>query len=282
MIPARQLAGHFGGKTVILTGASSGIGRSLALKLAASGAIVHAVDINAEGLASLADASGPAGGIHPCELDVRDSRSFALFVERVHADSGRIDYLFNNAGVTLLGEAQNIPFERWKWLLDINLMGVIHGILPVYPLMIRQQGGHIINTASIAGATGYATAAAYTASKVAVLELTRSLRSEAKLYGVDVSCVCPGYVDSGIFAQDRIVGADLEAVIRDLPVGMMTPDEAANHLLKGVIAGKSTIVFPLSARCLWGLSCWVPALLAQFQKRFMKAFQTSGDSSRRL
>ena len=97
-------------------------------------------------------------------------------------------------------------------------MGVVHGILPVYPIMIRQQGGHIINTASIAGVTGYATAAAYTASKAAVLELTRSLRSEARCYGVKVSVACPGYVDSGIFVQDRIVGADRDDVIKDLPV----------------------------------------------------------------
>ncbi len=269
MICNEQVARHFGGKTVILTGAASGIGRSLALRLAAAGAIVHAMDNNAEGLDSLA----ATAKVQPCVLDVRDKDKFTAEVNRIHASSQRIDFLFNNAGVTQLGESQNIPFERWKWLLDINLMGVVHGILAVYPIMIRQRGGHIINTASIAAATGYATAAAYTASKVAVLEMTRSLRSEAKLHRVKVSAVCPGYVDSGIFVQERIVGADLDAVMKDLPIKMMTPDVAACHLLKGVIAGKPTIVFPFSAKCLWGLSNWVPSLVGLFQKRLLRAFQ---------
>lgn len=275
MISTGQVTRHFSGKTVILTGAASGIGRALALRLAASGAIVHAVDANQSGLDSLSEQAGGNGDIVPCTLDVRDEVAFAELVNRIYAKAKRIDFLFNNAGVTQLGEAQNIPFERWKWLLDINLMGVVHGILPVYPIMIRQHGGHIINTASIAGVTGYATAAAYTASKAAILELTRSLRSEAKSYGVKVSAACPGYVDSGIFVQDRIVGADLDAILKDLPVKMMTPDEAACHLLNGVIAGKSTIVFPFSAKFLWNMSNWAPALVGCFQKRFLRVFQTS-------
>jgi NADP-dependent 3-hydroxy acid dehydrogenase YdfG len=275
MILTEQLTHHFGGKTVLLTGAASGIGRALALRLAAAGVCVHAVDANREGLESLREEAGEKGKVVPCVLDVRDVEGFAELVTRVHEETQRIDFLFNNAGVTLLGEAHKIPFERWKWLLDINLMGVVHGVLPVYPIMIRQGGGHIINTASIAGVTGYATAAAYTASKAAVLELTRSLRSEARLYGVKVSAACPGYVDSGIFVQERVVGADLDDVMRDLPVAMMTPDEAACHLLRGVIAGKETIVFPFTARFLWNFSNWAPSVVGLLQKRFLRAFQAS-------
>ena len=273
MISTEKFSRHFQGKTVILTGAGSGIGRALTLRLAAAGAIVHAVDIDQHGLDFLCKDAAGQGNVTPCVLDVRNGEAFAELVNRIHEGSKRIDFLFNNAGVTQLGEAQNIPFERWKWLLDINLMGVVHGILPVYPVMIRQRGGHIINTASIAGATGYATAAAYTTSKTAVLELTRSLRSEAKTYGVMVSAACPGYVDSGIFVQDRIVGADLDAIIKDFPVKMMTPDVAACHLLHGVIAGKPTIIFPFSARFLWHMSNWAPLLTEPFQKRFMRPFQ---------
>jgi NADP-dependent 3-hydroxy acid dehydrogenase YdfG len=275
MISSEKVSRHFHGKTVILTGAASGIGRALAHRLASAGAFVHAVDIDQKGLESLCKDSIGKAQVTTYVVDVRDGEAFAELVNRIYERTKRIDFLFNNAGVTQLGEAQNIPFERWKWLLDINLMGVVHGILPVYPIMIKQRGGHIINTASIAGATGYATAAAYTTSKTAVLELTRSLRSEAKTYGVMVSAACPGYVDSGIFVQDRIVGADLDAIIKDLPVKMMTPDVAASHLLTGVIAGKPTIIFPFSARFLWNLSNWAPLLTEPFQKRFMRAFQKS-------
>jgi NADP-dependent 3-hydroxy acid dehydrogenase YdfG len=273
MIATPAMVRTFGKRTAIVTGAASGIGRSLCRLLAASGATVHALDFNEEGLKSLlADNPGP-GVIHVARLDVLDREAYSQVIDHIRKSSGSIDFLFNNAGVTQLGEAQNIPFDRWKWVLDINLMGVINGTQLVYPIMISQGGGHIINTASVAGATGYATAAAYTASKSAVLEFTRSLRAEAKAYGVKVSAACPGYVSSGIFTQERIVGADCDAMIRDLPVKMMTPDVAATGFLNGVIARKDTIVFPFSARFLWAMSCWTPALIAPFQQRFLRVFQ---------
>ena len=275
MIPEEKLTRHFNGKTVILTGASSGIGRALAIRLAAAGAMVHALDIDRSGLDSLVAETSANQRVQPWVIDVREADAFTDLVKQIHARYGHVDFLFNNAGVTLLGEAQNIPFERWKWLLDINLMGVVHGILAVYPIMVRQGGGHIINTASIAGATGYATAAAYTSSKAAILELSRSLRSEARAHRVKVSAACPGYVDSGIFTEDRIVGADLASITKTFPAGMMTPDIAATHLLKGVIAGKPTIIFPFSARFLWTVSTWAPSLVEPFQKRFIKVFRPS-------
>lgn len=263
----------FEGRSVVVTGAASGIGRALCILLASAGATVHAIDFNEAGLDLLVkDCPGP-GTVHIACINVCDRAAYALVIEGVQKISKSIDFLFNNAGVTQLGEAQNIPFERWKWVLDINLMGVIHGTLLVYPIMIAQGKGHIINTASVAGATGYATAAAYTASKAAVLEFTRSLRAEAKAYGVKISVACPGYVDSGIFTQDRIVGADCDAMIRDLPVKMITPNEAAVGFLKGVMAGKNTIVFPFSARLLCNMSCWVPSSIAPFQKRFLRVFR---------
>jgi len=275
MKPTAAMARAFEGKTVILTGAASGIGRALAPLLTASGATLHALDVNAAGLADLKTHCEGPGELHTDVVDVADYAAVESAVTRISKISGRIDHLFNNAGVTLLGEAQNIPFERWKWLLDINLMGVVHGTHAVYPIMIAQGFGHIINTSSIAGATGYATAAAYTTSKAAVLEFSRSLMAEARLYGVKITVACPGYVDSGIFAQDRIVGADRAEMIRDLPVKMMSPEEAAGRLLAGVIRGGSTVIFPLSARFLWHLSRWAPSLTTPFQKRFLRVFTKS-------
>ncbi|MEO8616901.1 MAG: SDR family NAD(P)-dependent oxidoreductase [Luteolibacter sp.] len=273
MKPTSSMVRTFEGRTVVLTGAASGIGRALANALSRCGATVHALDINADGLADLARESAGPGVIHCGTVDVRDIASYTLAVTEVMRISKSIDYLFNNAGVTLLGEAQNLSFDRWKWLLDINLMGVIYGTHLIYPIMIAQGSGHIINTASIAGATGYATAAAYTTSKAAILEFSRSLRSEAKAYGVKVSVACPGYVDSGIFIQERIVGADREAMIRDLPVKMMSPDEAAMGFLTGVVRGEKTMVFPLSAKLLWYLSRWAPSMTDRFHKRFLRVFQ---------
>lgn len=274
MNPNNAILRHFKGKTAVLTGAASGIGRSVALLLARSGAVVHALDANEEGLAALVREEHVPGTIRPVTLDVRDRARYEEVVRGISDCSGKIDFLFNNAGITQLGESQNIPFETWKRLLDINLMGVIHGCHLVYPIMIRQGSGHIINTASVAGSTGYATAAAYAASKAAIIELSRSLRAEARAYGVRVSSVCPGYVDSGIFTQEHIVGADREAVIRDLPVKMMSPDKAAVCLLRGVMRRDDMIVFPFSAKVLYALSTWAPSLIDPLQTKLLDVFRS--------
>lgn len=275
MKPSSAEIHAFAGKTVLLTGAASGIGRALARRLVAAGAVVHAVDVNQQGLESLASEVGCGGSLHPVILDVRDLGLYRAKVAGIIESHGGIDYLFNNAGITLLGDARNLPFERWVQVLDVNLMGVVNGVQAVYPHMVSRGRGHIINTASIAGVSGYATATAYTASKAAVLEFTRSLRAEAKGHGVMLSAACPGYVDSGIFTDDRIVGSDRGTVLNDLPVAMMSPSSAAAMLLKGVIRGRKTIVFPLSGQMLWLLAVWTPWLVKPFHKRFMRAFHSA-------
>lgn len=268
--PATQRA--FSGQTVLLTGAASGIGRSLALQLVACGAHVHAADRDPAGLDTLvAEAQGP-GKITPRALDVTDREDYGRWVAECVAASGAIDFLFNNAGVTLLGEVQKVPFDRWRWLLDINLMGVLNGVMHVYPIMVKQGHGHLVSTGSVAGVTGYATAAAYTTAKNAVIGMTESLAAEAVGHGVKVSVACPGYVNSNIFSQDRVVGAKVDEVLGDLPAPMMTPDQAATLYLRGVAAGKKTIVFPANARLLVFLGRWTPSLLGPIQKRLMRKF----------
>lgn len=262
----------FDGRSVLLTGAASGIGRALALRLVACGATVHAADMNAAGLAALAAEAGGPGKVIPRTLDVTDREDYCRWVDECAAASGTLDFLFNNAGVTLLGEAHKVPFERWKWLLDINLMGVINGISCVYPRMVKQGRGHIVSTGSVAGVTGYATAAAYTTAKKAVIGMSTSLHAEAKAYGIKVTVVCPGYVNSNLFTQDRVVGADVKEVVHDLPAPMMTPEKAATHYLEGVAKGKPMVVFPANAKLLTAIARWAPALLSPIQRRLMRKF----------
>lgn len=261
----------FEGRSVLLTGAASGIGRALALRLVASGATVHAADMDAAGLDRLAaEASGP-GKLVPRKLNVTDRADYARWVDGCSA-AAPIDYLFNNAGVSLLAEAHKVPFERWKWLLDINVMGVLNGIMLVYPVMVKQRHGQLVTTSSVAGVTGYATAAAYTASKKAVIAMSQSLAAEAKGYGVKVSVVCPGYVNSNIFTENNVVGANVKEVIKDLPAPMMTPETAARLYLDGVASGKTRVIFPANARLLCWLARWLPFTLTPIQKRLMRKF----------
>jgi NADP-dependent 3-hydroxy acid dehydrogenase YdfG len=261
----------FADRSVLLTGAASGIGRALALRLVACGATVHAADLDPAGLDRLAaEASGP-GKVVPRKLNVTDRADYARWIEECTA-AGPIDYLFNNAGVSLLGEAHKVPFPRWRWLLDINVMGVMNGIMFVYPVMVKQGHGHLIATSSVAGVTGYATAAAYTASKKAVIGMCDSLAAEAKAYGVKVSVVCPGYVSSNIFTEDNVLGANVKEVIHDLPAPMMTPETAARHYLDGVASRKQRIIFPANAKLLCALARWLPFTLGPIQKRLMRKF----------
>lgn len=269
--PRSQPPLEWKGAVTLVTGAASGIGRALARRLVAAGAIVHAADLDAAKLEELRLELGDR--LHPVALDVTDLQAWTDAVEGIRQRHGRLDILFNNAGVSWLGEAHQVPFERWKWLLDVNVMGVANGIMAVYPKMVKKGGGRIVNTASIAGGTGYATAAAYTCSKAAVLEMTRSLREEARVYGIHVSALCPGYVNTNIFTQDRVIGAKLNRVIDDLPVKQLGPDEAAAHIFAGVSRGKDTVVFPFTAKFLWQFGRWAPSLLGPIQRKFMKSFR---------
>jgi len=262
----------FEGKTVMLTGAGSGIGKALTLHLLQCGAKVHAADRDATGLADLAAEAAGSGTLATRVLDVTDRADYGLWLNACLEADGRIDFLFNNAGVTLLGEAHKVPFDRWRWLLDINLMGVLNGVMQVYPVMVKQGHGHIVSTGSVAGVTGYATASAYTMAKKAVIGMSSSLAAEAKAHGVKVTVVCPGYVNSNIFTQDRVVGANVEEVISDLPAPMMSPGEAARRYLKGVASGKRVVVFPANAKLLWAIARWVPFVLLPIQQRLMRKF----------
>jgi len=245
---------------------------ALALRLLECGAKVHAADMNAAGLDSLAAEAKADGKLVPRVLDVTNREDYGRWVSECLVGDGSIDYLFNNAGVTLLGEAHKVPFQRWKWLLDINLMGVLNGVMHVYPVMVKQGRGHIVSTGSVAGVTGYATASAYTMAKKAVIGMSHSLASEAEAYGVKVTVVCPGYVNSNIFTQDRVVGANVGEVLKDLPAPMMTPTDAARFYLDGVAKGKRTVVFPANAKLLWAIARWVPGLLGPIQERLMRKF----------
>lgn len=266
MTSDRELGKTFGGRVVILTGAASGIGLELARLLVRAGAKVHGFDIRWEE-GSAGRIRGEASGSFTAHvLDVSDREQVEESFRAVHEGEGGIDYLFNNAGVTLLGETHKLPFERCLQLLDVNLMGVVNGIHAVYPWMVARGSGHIVNTASVAGVTGYATSVAYAASKSAVLELTRSLRLEAAAYGVRVTAVCPGYVNSGIFSQERIFGAERSQVVGSLPAAMLPPDAAARMMLEGIRKRRHIVVFPLSAKIFYMLGKWMPCVLGRAQR----------------
>ena len=175
-------------------------------------------------------------------LDVTDADAVKAAVDGVVERHGRVDLIFNNAGVAAVGEIREMGIEHWNWMLDVNVRGVIHGVLAAYPHMIRQRSGHIVNTASFAGLAPTPMMGAYATSKHAVVGLSRTLRAEARAFGVDVSVICPGIIQTPMIEANRMVGVDREKLHEKMPMTPVDVDKAAADILHGVHKKRLVIV----------------------------------------
>jgi len=247
----------FKNKSAVVTGAASGIGHALCLELARRGAKVYAADLNPTGLERLGQQAGAA--IHPVTLDVGDEIAVQALLQRVVVECGSLDYLFNNAGIVVGGDFEHMTMAAWRRIVDVNLWGVIHGSQHGYRLMLKQGGGHIVNTASTAGVMPVARSSAYAATKHAVVGLSTSLREEGRRHGIRVSVVVPGLVDTGIFGSaTNLQGHDYSRAIDRLPLRKLPPQQAAAAILDGVRRNRQYIVFPGYNRLLVDLHRWLP------------------------
>src|SRR6202163_4861972 len=253
---------HFQGKVAVVTGAASGIGRALSGALPRRGATVVLADIDEAGAKAAADAlaAGPPGRVSAVALDVTDAEAVASLVERVAHDHGHLDFLFNNAGITVAGPVSELTLAHWNRTIDVNLRGVVHGVVAAYPLMVRQGRGHIVNTASMAGLLPAPMLTPYGMTKHGVVGLSTSLRMEGAAHGVRVSVVCPGVIDTPLL--DKGNPPDLPAVtavpnargLLTSTIGRAYPAAAlAEDVLDGVARNRPIIVAPRHARVFWRL-----------------------------
>ena len=194
------------GKTAIVTGAGSGIGRATALAFAATGARVAACDVDPARLAALAAELGPRA-LCVRQVDVADRAAVARFADEVHAAVGAADVVVNNAGVAVGGELLTTDLDDVDWLIGVNLRGVIHGCRLFGPAMAARGAGQIINVSSVFGIYPAPHAAAYVATKFAVLGLSQALRVELAPRGVGVTAICPGLIATSILADSRLAGS---------------------------------------------------------------------------
>jgi NAD(P)-dependent dehydrogenase (short-subunit alcohol dehydrogenase family) len=263
---------HFEGKVAIVTGAASGIGRALAGALARRGATVVLADIDEAGAKAAADAlaAGPPGRASGVGLDVTDAGAVAEVVQRTAADHGHLDFMFNNAGVGVAGEVREMTLAHWERAIDVNLRGVVHGVVAAYPVMVRQGHGHIVNTASLAGLVPSPMLTPYGMTKHAVVGLSTSLRMEAAGHGVRVSVVCPGVIDTPLL--DKGNPPDLPPM-SSVPDGRRLLTEVIGHaypapslaedVLRGVAANRALIVTPRHARMAWRVYRLLPRLVIE-------------------
>jgi NAD(P)-dependent dehydrogenase (short-subunit alcohol dehydrogenase family) len=260
---------NFQGRTAIVTGAGSGIGRSLCEELAVYGATVVVTDIDQDAARQVADLITRSGGqARPALLDVRREEAWRALVDEVLATDQHLDYLFNNAAITLRGEVRDMNPETWLRVLEVNLLGAIQGISTVYPIMLRQGCGHIVNISSLAGLIGFPTQTPYVTTKSALVGLSTSLRAEAAGFGVRVTVACPGYVQTPIWRSPvlKAHGEDLPGP----PFKMMEPGPAARAILQGVRRNQAIIVFPLYARLLWWLYRFQPGLVILLSQKIVR------------
>ncbi|MEM9453514.1 MAG: SDR family NAD(P)-dependent oxidoreductase [Myxococcota bacterium] len=209
---ARDMLGlfkKFKQHVVVITGAGSGIGRATAMAFARQGARLHLVDIHqgrVEEVAAEARLACPEAHAHV--VDVRDAEAMERLAEAIYARHSRVDVLVNNAGVGHGALVHETTLEDWRWVFDVNLWGVVHGIHAFVPRLIDQGGNaHIVNTASIAGLVGVPSMAPYTASKFAVVGLSEALGAELAPHDIRVTAICPGVISTDIIRAGRIEGA---------------------------------------------------------------------------
>ena len=253
------MANDLAGKVAIITGGAGGIGKAIAEELAARGCYLVLADSNSDLLEKTAAELRAAGAELDAKMvDVRDASQVQALVEGAHRELGRIDYIFNNAGVNVCAELRDTTLEDWNLLIDVNLRGVVHGVHAAYPIMREQGFGHIINTASAAGLIPAAAEGAYGATKHAVVGLSSTLRIEASSFGVKVSVVCPGLVDTPILDSTKYVKLDPEALRKVSPGQPIPPRIAARQILRGVDRNRFYIVLTPTVRALWRLHRYAP------------------------
>ena len=258
----------FAGAVALVTGGASGIGAGLGRELARRGAFVVLADRDGEDAQTEAARIAAAGGrAEGATLDVRDAAAVKALVTEVFARHGRLDYLFNNAGIAVGGEARELALEDWRDAVEVNLMGVVHGVQAAWPRMVGQGFGHVVNTASMAAFMATALAAPYGATKSATVGLSRALRVEGAALGLRVSVLCPGVVRTPILESGGRHGRVRAFLDPELQKALwertrpMDADAFARKSLDDVARNRAVIVHPAWWRVLRFLNGVAPSLM---------------------
>lgn len=236
------------GRTALVTGAGSGIGRSLALLLGQRGAHVHVVDVDADRARTVAGQVEHAGGsATPHTVDVSDADAVRALSDEVLA-AGPLDLLFNNAGIGHAGAVVDTPLEDWRRLVEVNLLGVVNGLHAFVPRLLSQgRPAHVVNTASVAGLVPTPQMVPYSTTKAAVVGLSEALDVELRGTGVRVSALCPGVIDTAIVAASTMRGGWRERQASAVALYSKrgtSPDVVARQALDGVGRGLTVIASP--------------------------------------
>lgn len=258
------------GRTVLVTGAGSGIGRETALAFARRGADLEICDLSKEGVAETAsriEALG-RGRARAETVDVADAAQMEAWATGVHERVGAVDVLVNNAGVAIGGGFLHTTLDDWDWILGVNLRGVVHGCHFFLPRMVeRGRGGHVVNVASAAGFVANESLAAYSTTKFGVVGLSEALRDELHRHGIGVTCICPGLINTPITRAAKLVGPMAQGdtrsdMIRTYERRNYGPERVAAAVLRAVQRNRAVAPVAPEAWALYYLKRFAPGLLA--------------------
>jgi len=248
------MGNYFDGKVALVTGAASGLGRGLCEALVQRGATVIVSDRDLAGAEALVAELG-ADHSSAQSLDVTDPDAVAAAVAAVVEHHGRIDLVFNNAGIAVAGQVQDVTPQMFKKVVDVNLLGAAYVTQATYAQMITQGSGHIVNIGSMYGLMPGVFQSAYVAAKHGLTGLTLSLAAEARERGVDVTLICPGYIDTSLFSSGTYEGKLDEAAARAaIPFPFIDVQPAVRTILAGVRRRRLIVAFPGYVRAGWTLT----------------------------
>lgn len=261
----------FNNKIAVITGAASGIGRALALQLAAAGARLALSDVDRTGLDETMRLLPPECDARSYIVDAASCEAVFAHAEEVKRDFGTAHIVINNAGASVIGTVEHTSIEEFRWQLDLNLYGVLYGTKAFLPMMLAQREGWIVNISSIFGLVGYPTQSAYNMSKFAVRGLTECLWQELEGSGVNAVCVHPGGIKTNIEKSARRAQA---AGVEEERMGDITermlrtpPERVAADILNGLRRGRRRILTGYSSSTIH----WMSRLFPNTYPRLLKA-----------
>lgn len=264
----------FSDKLAVVTGASSGIGQAIAVELASHGASVVLVGTNLQRLGETQKRCDDIGATaHMHQADVSDVVQMQGLADYVLSEIGVPDILVNNAGVVMSGLIHEVEPEDWQRLIAINVMGVVYGCRYFLPAMIeRGQGGHVVNMASAAGLIGQPGMSTYCATKHAVVGMSASMRYELSGNNIGVTTICPGYVQTPIKDNLKLVGKLNTERVRnkvasDMKRNGLTAAQVARRTLKGIKNNEAFVTIGRDARAANLGRRFVPGLLDRAFRR---------------
>lgn len=260
---------EFAGKVCVITGAGSGIGRALALNLARQGAKLALSDMDSVGLAeTVRQVEALGADVKSDHLDVTQREAVLSYADAVVAHFGKVNQVYNNAGIAFHGEVERSEFKDIERIMDVDFWGVVNGTKAFLPHLIASGDGHVVNVSSLFGLLSIPGQSAYNAAKFAVRGFTESLRQEMLIakHPVKVTCVHPGGIKTAIARNATMPDGDDQVTFAqffDKRLARTTPEDAAKTIANGVRKGKPRVLIGADAKF---LDAWVRVVGPSYQR----------------